>query len=439
VKQHTQSVPSVHRTLVGAICLSLQPLALAALSVPVIAIIIRRLGPEGYAQWMVSTSLLAVCAVLTSLGLRGAFVRRVAADPAASEGALADQLGLRLLLAGLAGIVVIAVCSLLGYPSPVLWCTVVGSAGVLLTTFATTMADMLQSHHRLKTLAGVNTVAGLALTGVSLLTAWSGAGPVAIAAAYLTGPVVSGAMLYTIVRRQICPVAVHWDVRRFWGLLVGSRFFAAQQLLAAGSAQAEALLLPRLIGLGQFGYFSAGAMLVNRLTALPDGLCTAAYPGMARAFAKGGVQGRSLVTKYLVIAAVGGAVVAFAGVLLADLIGRILFPNGSELFGTVAKVTIWALPLMAIDSVMGNALNAAGKDAAQARASVPAAVASLVGAATLVYGLGITGACWSMLLRPCVRIAFLAPVLVATFRLGKGAETAEVGVAPDQVARRKAG
>src|SRR3954470_5984995 len=98
---HTQSTfrPSVRKTLLGAACLSLQPLALNALSVPVMAYIIRQLGPIGYGQWAVATSLLAVSAILTNLGLRGAFVRAVAAEPESAPAALAEQLGLRLLLA----------------------------------------------------------------------------------------------------------------------------------------------------------------------------------------------------------------------------------------------------------------------------------------------------------------------------------------------------
>jgi O-antigen/teichoic acid export membrane protein len=408
--------PLLRKTLVGAACLSLQPLALNALGVPAMAYIIRQLGPVGYGQWAMATALLAVSAALTNLGLRGAFVRAVAASPDSAPVALAEQLGLRLLLAALSACAVVGACKLFGYPAVVLQCAAVGAVGLALTTFASTLADLLQSLQRVKTLAAVNLAAGVALTGASVLAVFSGGGPVAVAAAYLIGPLVSAAVMATVVHRRCCPIAVRWDLPRFRRLLVSSRFFAAQQLLAVGGAQAEALLLPRWVGMQQFGFFTAGTLLASRLTVLSDGLCTAAYPAMAAARTRDPRRGASLVGWCVFVAAAGGVLVAVCGMLVAEPLGRLLFPVEPALFAAVVRVTIWSLPLFAVESVMGYALNAAGADEAQARVSAPAAVASLVISVSLVTSLGVTGACWSMLLRPAVRAAFLAPIFIRTFR-----------------------
>jgi O-antigen/teichoic acid export membrane protein len=428
LKPGTPTPPPMRRTLVAAASASLGPLALNALSVPAMAFIIRRLGPTGYGQWAVATSLLAVTAVLTNLGLRGAFVRAVAADPNSAPAALADQLGLRLALAAAASATVVAACGLLRYSRPVHQCVALGAVGLTLTTVATTLGDLLQALHRVRTLAAVNLAAGLSLTAASLVAAACAGGPVAIAAAYLTGPLFAAAALAVIVRRRCgCPVSIRWHGATFRRLIVSSRFFAAQQLLAVGGAQAEALLLPRLVGLQQFGFFNAGTLLASRLTALPDGLCTAAYPAMAAA----GDAGRTgaLAARCLLVAAGGGAMVAACGSLAAEPIGRLLFPGAPALFATVVRVTIWSLPLFGVESVMGYALNAAGADRAKARVSVPAAMASLAVSVALVATLGVTGACWSMLLRPAVRAAFLAPTFVRTFWPATGDVAASCAVA----------
>jgi O-antigen/teichoic acid export membrane protein len=181
--------------------------------------------------------------------------------------------------------------------------------------------------------------------------------------------------------------------------------------------------------MNQFGYFSAGAVLANRLTALPDGLCTATYPGMANACAAGPQHGRPLVLKYLLIAACGSVAVAAAAFFAAGPLGRILFPSQPVLFVEIARITVWSLPLMAVELVIGNALNAAGKDSAQARASLPAAAIALLGAVLLVSTMGLTGACWSMLLRPLVRSVFLAPIMVRTFRTARAGSPSDVDAA----------
>ncbi len=366
---------------------------------------------------MVATSLMSVCAILTNLGLRGAFVRGLAADPSSAPSQLAEQLGLRFLLTMLAAMVAMAICRTLRYPPAIFWCTAIGGLGLIATTFAATLADLLQAMHKIKTVAAVNFASGITLTIASVVVAYIGANPIAIATAYLAGPAVSAGLLAWIVNRNSCPISFRWNMTRFVRLLAGSRFFAAQQFLAVGSAQAEALILPQLVGINQFGVFTAGTLLANRLTAIPDGLCTAAYPVMARAYAAGeSRRSVAVVFWFVVIAATGGIALAGSGMLAAGIIGRILLPTHPELLATVVRITIWSLPLMAVESVMGYALNAAGKDAAQAKASVPAAIISVVISILLVTTLGVIGACWSMLLRPAVRAAFLTPLFFRTFR-----------------------
>jgi O-antigen/teichoic acid export membrane protein len=346
-----------------------------------------------------------------------------------------------LVLSLLAGLAVVAACLLLGYSSAVVWCVVIGATGLGLTTVATTLADLLQSLQRITILAAVNMTAGLALTGVSLVAAWRGAGPVAMAIAYVSGPAVSAALLLVIVRTRVCPVKVRWDTSSCRRLMTASRFFAAQQLLFAGSSQIEALLLPRLIGMNHFGVFSAGAMPANRLMAIPDGLSAAAYPTMVGACARGPSAGAALVRRWALLGASGGGLIAIAGTVVAEPIGRVLLPGHAPLFAMVVQITIWSLPLTALELVMGYALNACGKDAVQARLAAPSAAASLLCSVALVSGFGLTGACWSMVLRPAVRGAFLVPAVLRTFRSAVEARSDRELLSPTRpsVMLRKAG
>jgi hypothetical protein len=50
--QQPRTPSSIRTTLIAGACLSLQPLLLNALSVPVMGYLIHRLGPEAYGQWM---------------------------------------------------------------------------------------------------------------------------------------------------------------------------------------------------------------------------------------------------------------------------------------------------------------------------------------------------------------------------------------------------
>jgi O-antigen/teichoic acid export membrane protein len=150
----------MRRAFLGAACISLQPVILSAIMLPVTAYVIRGLGPTGYGQWAMATTLVAVVTFVTNLGLRGAFVRAVARAPESAAVALADQLGVRVILAVLAAGLAVAACALLGYSRTVVLCTALSAGALLVTTLSTTAADLLQALQRLPTVAVVNLVAG---------------------------------------------------------------------------------------------------------------------------------------------------------------------------------------------------------------------------------------------------------------------------------------
>jgi Na+-driven multidrug efflux pump len=81
----------------------------------------------------------------------------------------------------------------------------------------------------------------------------------------------------------------------------------------------------------------------------------------------------------------------------------------------VIRITIWILPLMAVEHVLTNTLNALHKDAAQAWASLWGSVHILI-AFWLVWQFGMVGACWAMVLRPVVRLAVIMPCAIRTLR-----------------------
>src|SRR6266851_3432345 len=128
----------LHRSLFGAACRSIQPILLNVLSVPAMAFIIRKLGPTNFGYWSTATALVATTSVLTSLGLRGTFIRGIAQDPASAPRAFAEQLGTRTFLSFIAIAITLIACLCLGYPPVVVACTAIAAGGMLLTSIWTT-------------------------------------------------------------------------------------------------------------------------------------------------------------------------------------------------------------------------------------------------------------------------------------------------------------
>ena len=410
-----EHIGRARRGLFAASHLAGQAILLNAISVPVMAFIIRGLGAERYGQWSTAAVLVSVASVLTNLGLRGTFVRSVARDPHSARAALAEQLGIRTILSVFAALTVLAVVVILKYPPVVLRCTAVASLGILLGALTTTLSDLLQGLHRMSVYAAANFVGGLCLTALSVVVIWFGGGPVALAVAYLAGPALSTVMLLAFIRRKLFPVTASWSRHQGWKHLKHSRFFAAQQFANILITNQESLLLPKIVGSSVFGLFSAGLLLASRLVIIPDALGSAFYPIIAESHARDPRAASRESVRFLLLSLIVCLPIVVVVLFFSGPLAHILFEKNWEVCQKVICITIWSLPLMGIESVMGYALNAAGRDARQARFTFYSATVSLLLAVILVMKFGLIGACWSFLLRSVVKIAFIARLFARTF------------------------
>jgi O-antigen/teichoic acid export membrane protein len=269
-----------------------------------------------------------------------------------------------------------------------------------------TLVDVLQALHRSVSVSVITFISGLVLTLAAVIIAFLGGGPLAIAASYCFGPATLLALTLRRVK-QIYPIRIRFSLGTMKQLLVRSRGFTAQQILNSVPVHAEAFLLPQIVGFTRFGFYSAGTLLPSRLGVLPDAVCTATYPLLCQQFKMDRDQGIRNSTYLSLIVTAGAFAMALVGALCSGLIARVLFPAHPELCQFVLLVTIWTLPLSALDACIGYAMNAAGADEAQARASLPAAACNVLLIVLLMTQMGVAGACIAMPLRHFVRIIML--------------------------------
>jgi O-antigen/teichoic acid export membrane protein len=395
--------------LKGAAYRSFQPLLLNALTVPAMGYIIHRLGAVGYGEWTAATSLVATTSALTSLGLRGPFVRRIAREPDFAAEALREQLGTRTVLASVAGAVTVLIAMCLGYSGTVVLCTGIAAAGAVLTAVATTGSDLLEAFQRLPTVAIASMAAGLILTAASVLVAWAAPGAAFLSASYLLGPLTMVLVIAWYVRRANVPIRFHAELRRGLYLLWSGRHFAVQQLVFAASSNLALLMLPKLIGTTTFGLFSAGTLLVTRLVVFPDAIVTAFFPLISKSVTVSPRMLRQRVLFGFLLILVLCAGVALSVSMAAGIIAHILFPRTAEQCRWIISITMWALPLVGVEMMAGCAINAVGREAAQARLSMIGAALSLGLGAFLIGRWHITGACWFVVLRPAIQTSLLLP------------------------------
>jgi O-antigen/teichoic acid export membrane protein len=410
--------PAVHSStrFIDAAHLTLQPLLLNAISVFALAYIIRCLGPTAYGQWAVATTLNAAVMFLTGMGLRPLFVRSVTHEPLRGPELLAEQLGLRATLGLLAAGLATATAIALRYPTVIVLSTVLAGVSTVLIAAWTTFADYLQAFQRVRAAATITTVAGVVLTAISVVVAWAGGGAVALAASYISGPLISAVALGYMIRTLGSPVRVNWNPSAGKRLLTESRPLAVQLFLSSFRDRGEQLLVPKLVGIEAFGFFAAGMMPADRLEAIPNGLNTSYFTSIAgNCRGDGSPAATPEVRQLLVISLAACLAAALAMTSFAPLVARILFRRGGASAAYVMSVTVWSLPLTALAASMSSVLQATGHHKPAARAGI---ISTLVGSGTsltLIALLGLPGAAWGVVVRQAIAVAACAVPFSRTF------------------------
>lgn len=399
----------------GTLCLILQPLLLNVVGIPATGYIIRQLGATGYGQWATATTLIATVTFLTNLGLRMYFIRSLARDPEHAQAGLAEQLGLRILLGCFATLIAVGTAIVLRYPAVVVQCTAIAAFGLILTCAASATTDLLQATQNLSALAGVNLIAGLVLTAVSVAVIAAHGGPAELSFAYLLGPVITLALSIRLVQRRCCKVGIRWDLRRSATLLWQSRLMASQLGVGTLAAQAEALLIPKLVGMNAYGFFSAGWLLPSRLGIIPDAVITTFYPIFAQKQKEGtpAVAQEVARASVLVLGLCGAAAVGIS--FVAGPIAKILFREQAALCREVMQISVWWLPLQGLAGVMGYALNAAGRERDETRLSITSNVAAIGVSSALILTFGLPGAAWATVCRGALAVLIRLPCILRTF------------------------
>ena len=244
---------------------------------------------------------------------------------------------------------------------------------------------------------------------------WRGAGPIGLSVAFISGPLTCIALLAMSLQKHNVPISFRWDLRHQRTLLLECKELGLQAALSAIRERIEQLLVPKLVGISTFGYYSAGTILSDRLAIVPDGLSTAFYPQIASAYARSPREGRRYARRLVAYTLAACIPIAMALSFLAPLIARILFPKHAEDCRMVIHMTSFALPFLGASVPMGSALQAIGKHNEAARASMVAMSVSLGASVILIARFGVTGACISYILRPTSTAAALLPRFAREF------------------------
>ena len=332
--------------------------AIKVLSFAFSVLIVRSLGPEVYGQYAGVLAFGAVFVFIADLGLSPYLVREVAnarSEPDAVERTshlYGNVTRIRMLLAVLAAVLMVAVAYLSGLPLTMVAAIALGTVGLFMYSVQGTSEAVLAGFERLDLSARGKVLNQVIFVVVGAIALWLSVGYFGLIFANLLG---IAAMTYVCVR----------GVRRFgvvfgrvteisWLPLIRAGLpFGVIALTLGLSYKFDSVLLSIFRGDAETGYYNAAYNLVFSAVVFSNVLNTSLFPSLTRQAASDptrlpAIYSRAL--RYLLVVALPIAVGVWA---LSDQLVSFLYKDSYLPAAEALRIVIWVVPLMFVTEFLG--------------------------------------------------------------------------------------
>lgn len=333
----------------------------------------RLLGDVNLGKLGFALGLTLLAGLLANLGTSTFLVKEVARSPERAGELTVTALALRLPLSLLAAaLAVIAVT--LTRSDPATRATVyMLSLGILVDASRGVVQGTLQGLQRLTTLAAFPAISTSVYAGAAVLALTHGAGIVVVAAAYVVGQLaglaVSGAALW-----RALPALPRPRPRLLLLLLAGGLPFFVWQAALLVYGQVDSVLLSFLTNDAVVGWYVAAYRIVTVPMFVPTILMTVIFPALSAASAAP-ERFDHILRRALQVALQVTLPMALGVMLLPDrIVATLGYPPGFD--HSILPIVLLApsFPLVAVDMIIGTALNARDRQRQWALVAVAAAV-----------------------------------------------------------------
>jgi O-antigen/teichoic acid export membrane protein len=346
----------------NSLWLIVQPIVLNVISIAVVGYIARTLGQADYGKFVFSIAFIYMFMPLANMGLRGVTVRDLAKDRSRADILVGKMIAARFLLALIAVVFAILSITVMAYPPETKLIVSVASLIIIFQAVSTTCLDAFQAFEKMRYIAYTQFIAGLVLTILSVPVLLVGFGILGLVWVYVFGSLLAAFISYALFCRHIAVPKLAFDCSYIKGKLIESMAFFFPSFIAIVGRKIDIVILSVMAGDASVGIYGAANSIVERLTIIPDGVCTAMYPSMVNLFQDSAQKAGELFQRFFSYMIIIGLPIAIGITVLAKSIIHLIY--GGTYSGAVLllQLLIWWLFITFLTMLQGWTLNAIHKE-----------------------------------------------------------------------------
>ncbi len=346
------------KVIKNSIWIIAQPLILNIISIFTTAYIVRTLGQSDYGKFIFTFSFIAMFLPVLNLGLRPITVREIAEDKTRASVFLGKMLILKFMLSILVVCAVAITVNLLHYSSLTKTLVYIASLTIIFQAVTSTLHDGFQAFENMKYVATSQLIGGFILTVFSVIILFIGYGVIGLVAIYSLGSLITLLISFWFFFKYLPKPQLAFDLSfTKYNLYKGAPFFFPS-LVGMTGRKMGIVILSKMVSDAAVGIYGAAESLIERLSVIPDGICTAFFPSMAALHKESKLKATALFEKFFNYLFLIGLPITIGTLVLARHIIILLY--GEKFFSSIIilQIITWSFFAGFINSIQSWTLGA---------------------------------------------------------------------------------
>jgi O-antigen/teichoic acid export membrane protein len=352
----------------------------------------RALGPADLGKYYLAISLTSIFAIFIDIGLANVLTREIAKDEKRAGEWLGSVLAIKIPLAALTSLAVIALVNILGYPELTRQLVYLSIACMVLDSFTLTFFACSRGFHNLK-FESVSSVIFQAIVLVASLFILSHGGGVRwLMLSLILASVYN--FLYSLLvlwKYWRVPIRPRWHPEIIRTIIILAVPFASYAIFQRCYTYLDSIFLSQLAGDAAVGVYQVPFKIINALQFLPMAFVASLYPALSLYWHNNRSQLAVTFVRAMHYSAIISLPIAIGGWVIADKL-VLIFSAGYTGAIWPLRICLAALPFMFLGYPIGSLLNACDRQRVNTRNMLVVLLASVFMNLLLIPYFGVIGA-----------------------------------------------
>jgi O-antigen/teichoic acid export membrane protein len=334
----------------------------------------RQLGDVDLGKLATAISLTDLCGLIGGLGITNYLTKEVARRGTAARADVLNGLVTRIPLSLAAGAVAVTAATVLGYDTVTRQAVFLFCLNIALASFSGVLLGALQGLQHMRPVALITALSKALYLGLVAIAVLGGHGVLGVAIAANIASVVTlvGYAIPVLRRRAIGGTIAPG---RWMALLRGSAPFFVWQAALMVYGQIDVVLLAQLTHDAVVGWYVAAYRIVGIPVFIPVIIATATFPALSRSATVDGAHFRAVANRSIQAILLLTLPMSIGTMVLADrLLDFLNYPAAFRSSLPLIIILAAHIPLVGVDMIIGNVLNARDRQRRWAITGVAAAI-----------------------------------------------------------------